>query len=153
MTTFGASLLLIDSRHSAAALRTKLPTGMILNSLHKGKEDDTVAILFTSGSEKDPKVVQLTHKNIASNIINFSEYVGITGDDIILANLVFFHIFGLTVNLWVAFVKGMTMVSYANPTEFTTICKIAREGLVMPRKATYFYPKVTTGLVFNSLSD
>jgi len=111
----------------AAALRTKLPTGMILNSLHKGKEDDNVAILFTSGSEKDPKVVQLTHKNIASNIINFSEYVGITGDDIILANLVFFHIFGLTVNLWVAFVKGMTMVSYANPTEFSTICKIARE--------------------------
>jgi len=111
----------------AAALKTKLPVGMILNGLHKGNEDDNVAILFTSGSEKDPKVVQLTHRNIASNIINFSEYVGITGDDIILANLVFFHIFGLTVNLWVAFVKGMTMVSYANPTEFSTICKIARE--------------------------
>lgn len=111
----------------AAALKTKLPTGFILNSIHKGDENDNAAILFTSGSEKDPKVVQLTHKNIASNIINFSEYVGITGEDIILANLVFFHIFGLTVNLWVAFVKGMTMVSYANPTEFSTICKIARE--------------------------
>jgi acyl-[acyl-carrier-protein]-phospholipid O-acyltransferase/long-chain-fatty-acid--[acyl-carrier-protein] ligase len=111
----------------AAAFKTKLPAGMILNSIHKGEENDNAAILFTSGSEKDPKVVQLTHKNIASNINNFSEYVGITGDDIILANLVFFHIFGLTVNLWVAFVKGMTMVSYANPTEFLTICNIARE--------------------------
>lgn len=111
----------------AAALRTKLPTGLILNSIHKGDENDNAAILFTSGSEKDPKVVQLTHKNLASNIENFSEHEGLTGDDILLANLVFFHIFGLTVNLWLAFVKGMTMVSYANPTEFATICKIARE--------------------------
>ena len=111
----------------AAALKTKLPTGMILNSIHKGEENDNAAILFTSGSEKDPKVVQLTHKNLASNIENLSVHEGLTGDDILLANLVFFHIFGLTVNLWLAFVKGMTMVSYANPTEFATISKIARE--------------------------
>ncbi|MDF1574509.1 MAG: AMP-binding protein [Bacteroidales bacterium] len=110
-----------------AALKTKLPVGTILNSIHKGHEDDNAAILFTSGSEKDPKVVQLTHRNLASNIENFSEHEKITGDDILLANLVFFHIFGLTVNLWLAFVKGMTMVTYANPTEFSTICKIARE--------------------------
>ena len=110
-----------------AALITKLPVGAILNRIHKGNEDDNCAILFTSGSEKDPKVVQLTHRNISSNIISFCDYIGITSEDIILANLVFFHIFGLTVNLWVTFVKGMTMVSYANPTEFQTICNIARE--------------------------
>jgi len=110
-----------------AALKTKLPTGMILNSIHGGQEDDNAAILFTSGSEKDPKVVQLTHKNLASNIINLCEYENLTEDDILLANLVFFHIFGLTVNLWVAFVKGMTMVTYANPTDFKTISNIARE--------------------------
>ena len=110
-----------------AALRTKLPVSAILNGIHKGEEDDNIAILFTSGSEKDPKAVQLTHKNIASNIKNFGDYVNITGDDILLANLVFFHIFGLTVNLWVAFYHGMTMVTYANPTEFQTISNIARE--------------------------
>lgn len=110
-----------------AALKTKLPVGMILNSIHKGEEDDNAAILFTSGSEKDPKVVQLTHKNLASNIENFGDYVGIHESDVILANLVFFHIFGLTVNLWVTFVKGMTMVAYSNPTEFQTISNIARD--------------------------
>ncbi|RLD92728.1 MAG: bifunctional acyl-ACP--phospholipid O-acyltransferase/long-chain-fatty-acid--ACP ligase [Bacteroidetes bacterium] len=110
-----------------AALKTKLPTGMLLNSIHKGDENDNAAILFTSGSEKDPKVVQLTHKNLASNIRDFTEHVHITEDDILLANLVFFHIFGLTVNLWVTFVKGMTMVTYSNPTDFQTISNIARE--------------------------
>jgi len=110
-----------------AALKTKLPVNTILNSIHKGDENDTAAILFTSGSEKDPKAVQLTHLNIASNIENFGGYVKIYETDIILANLVFYHVFGLTVNLWVPFYYGMTMVSYANPLDFQTISNIARE--------------------------
>ncbi|MCU0473036.1 MAG: AMP-binding protein [Bacteroidales bacterium] len=110
-----------------AALKTKLPVGMILNTIHKGNEDDTVAILFTSGSEKDPKAVQLSHRNISSNIENFGNYVDISENDILLANLVFFHIFGLTVNLWVSFYYGMTMVSSANPLDFQTISTIARD--------------------------
>ncbi len=110
-----------------AALISKLPVAGILNIIHKGDPNDTAAILFTSGSEKDPKAVQLSHRNISSNIENFGQYVGITDKDIILANLVFFHIFGLTVNLWVSFYYGMTMITYANPLDFQTISKIARE--------------------------
>jgi acyl-[acyl-carrier-protein]-phospholipid O-acyltransferase / long-chain-fatty-acid--[acyl-carrier-protein] ligase len=110
-----------------AALTTKLPVRMILNRIHKGDENDTAAILFTSGSEKDPKAVQLSHRNLSSNIENFGDYVKIYDSDILLANLVFFHIFGLTVNLWVSFYYGMTMVTYANPLDFQTISNIARE--------------------------
>jgi acyl-[acyl-carrier-protein]-phospholipid O-acyltransferase/long-chain-fatty-acid--[acyl-carrier-protein] ligase len=110
-----------------AALMTKLPVNMIFNTIHKGDEDDTAAILFTSGSEKDPKAVQLTHRNISSNIENFGSYINISESDILLANLVFYHIFGLTVNLWVSFYYGMTMVTYANPLDFQTISNIARD--------------------------
>jgi acyl-[acyl-carrier-protein]-phospholipid O-acyltransferase/long-chain-fatty-acid--[acyl-carrier-protein] ligase len=110
-----------------AALTTKLPVSMIFKTIQKGDENDTAVILFTSGSEKDPKAVQLTHRNIASNIENFGSYVKITDADIILANLVFFHVFGLTVNLWVPFYYGMTMVSYANPLDFQAISRIARD--------------------------
>lgn len=110
-----------------AALISKLPVNLILGNIHKGGEDDTAVILFTSGSEKDPKAVQLTHKNIVSNIESFGNYVDINSEDIILANLVFFHVFGLTVNLWVPLYYGMTMITYANPLDFQTICKIARE--------------------------
>jgi len=110
-----------------AALKTKLPVNMILNSVHAGDENDTAAILFTSGSEKDPKAVQLTHRNIASNIENFGNYVKIGESDILLANLVFYHIFGLTVNLWVTFYYGMTMVAYANPLDFQRVSNIARD--------------------------
>lgn len=38
-----------------------------------------------------------------------------------------------------------------NPTRISEVREVARAGLVMPRKSTYFYPKVVTGLVMNSL--
>jgi acyl-[acyl-carrier-protein]-phospholipid O-acyltransferase / long-chain-fatty-acid--[acyl-carrier-protein] ligase len=110
-----------------AALVSKLPANLILKTIHAGSVDDTAAILFTSGSEKDPKAVQLSHRNLASNIENFGSYINITESDIMLANLVFFHIFGLTVNLWVSFYYGMTMITYANPLDFQTVSNIARE--------------------------
>jgi uncharacterized protein (DUF1015 family) len=38
-----------------------------------------------------------------------------------------------------------------NPTRMSQILNVSEAGLVMPRKSTYFYPKVTSGLVLNSL--
>lgn len=110
-----------------AAIISKLPVSTIIKLTHKGLEEDIVAMLFTSGSEKDPKAVPLTNQNISANIDSFGRYVGITDQDIVLSNLVFFHIFGLTVNLWAPLYFGITMVTYANPLDFLTISKIARE--------------------------
>lgn len=39
-----------------------------------------------------------------------------------------------------------------NPTTVKQVRNVADDGLIMPRKATYFYPKVTTGLVINRLT-
>jgi len=38
-----------------------------------------------------------------------------------------------------------------NPTRIEQVRRIAEEGLIMPRKATYFYPKVIVGQVLNKL--
>jgi acyl-[acyl-carrier-protein]-phospholipid O-acyltransferase/long-chain-fatty-acid--[acyl-carrier-protein] ligase len=110
-----------------AALISKLPVKLILKMIHSGHEDDNVVILFTSGSEKDPKAVQLTHRNIASNIESFNRVIRMYDNDIMLANLPYFHVFGLTVNLWTPLYIGMTIVSYANPLDYKTICTILRE--------------------------
>ena len=40
-----------------------------------------------------------------------------------------------------------------NPTKIEQVRHIAAEGLIMPRKATYFYPKVITGQVLNRLTN
>jgi len=39
-----------------------------------------------------------------------------------------------------------------NPTRIGQVQEVASTGFIMPRKSTYFYPKVMTGLVLNPLS-
>ncbi len=38
-----------------------------------------------------------------------------------------------------------------NPTKIEQIREVAGESLIMPRKSTYFYPKVLTGIVLNKI--
>jgi uncharacterized protein (DUF1015 family) len=40
-----------------------------------------------------------------------------------------------------------------NPTRIEQVRAVARAGLTMPRKSTYFYPKVITGMVINTLKQ
>ena len=42
---------------------------------------------------------------------------------------------------------------FLNPPTLRQVCDVADRGLVMPRKATYFFPKVVTGLVMNRLDE
>jgi acyl-[acyl-carrier-protein]-phospholipid O-acyltransferase/long-chain-fatty-acid--[acyl-carrier-protein] ligase len=124
-----------------AAFTAGLPTERILKSIHQGDENDTLLILFTSGSEKEPKGVQLTHKNIASNWESLRKAFAFSSQDTFLANLPYFHVFGQTANLWVPLAEGMTLVTYANPLDFKTICDIVREERVtlMAGTPTFFW--------------
>jgi len=110
-----------------AAALSKLPAGVIKLLVHSGTVEDTVVILFTSGSEKDPKAVQLTHKNIGANIISASQRFDFQGKDTFLSSLPYFHVFGLTVNLWIPLFHGDTILTYANPLEYRKICEIVRD--------------------------
>lgn len=40
-----------------------------------------------------------------------------------------------------------------NPTKIEQVCQVAREGLRMPQKSTYFYPKLVTGLITRDLDS
>jgi acyl-[acyl-carrier-protein]-phospholipid O-acyltransferase / long-chain-fatty-acid--[acyl-carrier-protein] ligase len=113
-----------------AAFIAGLSIDQILKKIHAGNENDTLLILFTSGSEKDPKGVQLTHKNITSNYESLIKAYSFSSEDIFLANLPYFHVFGQTANLWVPIAVGMTIVTYANPLDFKVICDIVREESV-----------------------
>ena len=46
---------------------------------------------------------------------------------------------------------GNPILFLMNPTLVSQVRRVADEGLVMPHKSTYFYPKVLTGLVINPL--
>lgn len=110
-----------------AALTAALPASLLKKIVHQGEPEDTAVILFTSGSEKDPKAVQLTHKNILANIEGVTPIFGFRNQDVFMCTLPFFHVFGLTVDLWLPIYHGMSILTYANPLDFKKICTIVRD--------------------------
>ncbi len=112
---------------SLAFLKSRLPAKLLCWLCGKNNPEASAVVLFTSGSEKDPKAVQLTHRNIQSNIQAFSDMMRITDFNSLLSVLPYFHVFGLTVNLWTPLIQGMTSITYANPLDFKTITRIIRE--------------------------
>ena len=91
--------------------------------------------------------MQLTHRNISSNYQSLKKAYDLNSDDIFLANLPYFHVFGQTANLWVPLCEGMTLVTYANPLDFKTISDIVREEKVTLMAGT---PTFYWGYVRNS---
>jgi len=89
--------------------------------IHKGELDDNAIILFTSGSEKNPRAVQLTHRNIISNIEGIRETFNFTSDDIFISVLPLFHVFGLTTACFLPLTIGCSVVTHVSPLEYEQI--------------------------------
>jgi uncharacterized protein (DUF1015 family) len=47
--------------------------------------------------------------------------------------------------------KEADLAFILNPTKIEQVRQVAESGLIMPRKSTYFYPKVMTGLLLNPI--
>ena len=104
------------------------------------KLDDTATILFSSGSEGDPKGIELSHKNLLTNIKQVSELLNFRRDDVILNSLPIFHSFGLTVTTLLPLCEGVKMVSVADPTDGAAIGKMsAKHGVsILFGTSTFF---------------
>ncbi|WP_418152027.1 AMP-binding protein [Litorimonas sp. RW-G-Af-16] len=85
--------------------------------------DDTAIVLFTSGTEGNPKGVVLTHANILANIEQIEEHVQLQKGDIFFNPLPTFHCYGLTAGtLWPIF-SGFHVVLHPSPLQTKTIAK------------------------------
>ncbi len=115
-----------------AAFTAALPVSVIKFLVHHGNIEDTAVILFTSGSEKAPKAVPLSHKNIEANIASIIPIFNFTPNDVFMCTLPYFHVFGLTVSLWLPLLRGMKMLTLADPLDFKKVCVLVRE-----HKATF----------------
>jgi acyl-[acyl-carrier-protein]-phospholipid O-acyltransferase/long-chain-fatty-acid--[acyl-carrier-protein] ligase len=121
------------------AIKSKLPVAILERILHRNRLEDSAVILFTSGSEKSPKAVDLSHRNIASNVGSAQQAFKFSTDDIMLCNLPYFHVFGFMANLWLPLLEGVKLVLYANPLDFKTIVRIIREEKITLMWGTPFF--------------
>jgi long-chain-fatty-acid--[acyl-carrier-protein] ligase len=80
-------------------------------------------ILFTSGSEKAPKAVPLTHNNIITDQRGCIEALKIGRDNSAIGFLPMFHSFGLTVTGLLPLFVGVRIVHHPDPTDAAGIVR------------------------------
>ena len=76
------------------------------------RDEDPAVMLFTSGTSSSPRVCVLTHGNLTSNLSQMLAVPGrlLDGDDVGLAAVPFFHVFGLNVVLGLTLATGAALV-------------------------------------------
>jgi acyl-[acyl-carrier-protein]-phospholipid O-acyltransferase / long-chain-fatty-acid--[acyl-carrier-protein] ligase len=103
-----------------ALLRQSLmPRLSTINS--KLSTDSPAVILFTSGSEGDPKGVELTHRNLLANIRQMLSVIDVMETDRFFNALPLFHCFGLNVCLLLPLVRGVYILLYPSPLHYRVV--------------------------------
>lgn len=90
--------------------------------------EDTGVILFTSGTEGDPKGVVLSHANVLANVDQVRAHITLEpGKDVVFNPLPTFHCFGLTVGAVLPLLAGVKAIFHPSPLQAQTIAKRVRE--------------------------
>jgi acyl-[acyl-carrier-protein]-phospholipid O-acyltransferase/long-chain-fatty-acid--[acyl-carrier-protein] ligase len=103
-----------------------LPCGVLEKLfIKKRRNDETAAILFSSGSEGVPKGIILSHRNIMGNIKQIAAVLNPDERDVMLGTLPLFHSFGLTVTTMLPLTEGIALACHPDPTDGYGIGKLA----------------------------
>jgi len=103
--------------------------GPLTPSLIKASPDSDSAavVLFTSGTEGEPKGVVLSHKNVMANVEQVRSHIGLSPETDRLFNpLPTFHCFGLTVGAILPLIAGIPVAFHPSPLQPREIVKRIR---------------------------
>jgi len=128
---FGTAILMITPSHRAVLLRPK--AGIMASPM---------------AAHLPPALAQLDV--VALNFLIFEKVMGLTpaqqDDDAI------FHYDSTVSGALAALEKGEVGLGFLlNPTRIEHVQEVASSGLIMPRKSTYFYPKVPVGTAIHQI--
>ncbi len=97
--------------------------GSTIRSVPRPDPDKPAVVLFTSGSEKAPKAVPLTHRNLLTNQRSGIEVLQVTRKDSILGFLPAFHSFGMSITGLFPLLTGMRVVRHPDPTDAAALAR------------------------------
>jgi acyl-[acyl-carrier-protein]-phospholipid O-acyltransferase / long-chain-fatty-acid--[acyl-carrier-protein] ligase len=127
-----AKLVYLEEVRAGLGLADKLSAiaGMVapkLVGVHASPNSPAL-ILYTSGTEGEPKGVALSHANILANVEQVRTHVPFYDTDVVFNPLPTFHSFGLTVGAFMPLYLGVKAVLHPTPRQPKEIVRRIREN-------------------------
>lgn len=123
-------------------LYVKYLPSFLLKAIHikKIKKDDTVLILFSSGSEGTPKGVELSSDNVLGNSQQIANVLNVNDDDVFVGSLPTFHAFGIVVTTFLPLIEGIKTVAHPDPTDGLGLGKLIYKykATILTGTSTFF---------------
>lgn len=121
-------LIYLEDVREALSLKDKLAgaLGPYVPSFFKASPNykKTGVVLFTSGTEGEPKGVVLSHENVLANVEQVRAHIDLYPDtDAVFNPLPTFHCFGLTVGAILPLISGVKAVFHPTPLQPREIAK------------------------------
>ena len=85
-------------------------------------------ILFTSGTEGEPKGVVLSHQNLLANVAQVRAHIDLYQSDVLFNPLPAFHCFGLNVGVLLPLIAGVKVVCHPTPLQPREIVRRIEEN-------------------------
>lgn len=120
----------ITDRLTALVMALCVPMKLLerfLGAPRNRTSDDVATVIFSSGSEGEPKGVMLTHFNMFSNIDSAMQVFPHKNGDCVMGMLPFFHSFGFTGTLWLPLTYRFRAVYHPNPMESRPIGELIKK--------------------------
>ncbi|MGX6960937.1 MAG: acyl-[ACP]--phospholipid O-acyltransferase [Rickettsia endosymbiont of Pentastiridius leporinus] len=92
-------------------------------SCHNRDDEKPAVIIFTSGTEGEPKAVLLSHRNLQANRFQITAKVPFSPEDIVFNSLPLFHCFGLGGAI-ITTLNGIRLFLYPSPLNYRAIPEI-----------------------------
>ena len=123
--------------------------GEPLDQVEVDLEDHIVVLPYSSGTTGFPKGVMLTHRNLVANLCQIESGLAVEDDEVALAVLPFFHIYGMQVLMNGLLAQGVTIV---------TVPRFDLEqvlGLIQDKQVTRFFavPPIILALAKHPIVD
>jgi len=108
-----------------------------------------VVMPYSSGTTGLPKGVMLTHYNVVANVCQINPALNGNGDEICLAVLPFFHIYGMQATMNAAIAEGTPVITMPRFDMDTALALIATHSVTL----FYAVPPIVLGLAKSPLVD